>query len=393
MTHEPNRVERQSSPLDVGVFVAAVLLGLAVYFLFRALFHERAQVPITATLIAVMLCYSIAVARIPRVGLRLDQAGDNAYYLGLLFTLTSMAFALWDFRLATQSTGAASGVQQIISNFGIALGTTICGILLRVALHQMRVDPADFESMTRVELTEAAERLRGTLDTTTSDLARFHLEVQQRQTDVLQEMVVRFGEAASQVHKSLAESSTKMVKHTEDSYKTMLEGTHQLTLSLKSLAIEATGAIERLMAVQTPPLALSRRLEKFGDLLERVANESERTTTGLQTVASETSKAVAAVKDTAELLKSLTADIRAEQAAIATDVSKAAQSLTLGLEGFNSRLRDILAGVTQLQEQLKETATGSVRAQEAATNVITALTSIVREMTTVLKERGPHALA
>ena len=392
MTHEPKRVERQSSPLDVGVFVAAVLLGLAVYFLFRALLHERAQVPITATLIAIMLCYSVAIARISRVGLRLDQAGDNAYYLGLLFTLTSMAFALWDFRLATQSTGAASGVQQIISNFGIALGTTICGILLRVALHQMRVDPADLEAMTRVELTEAAEQLRGILDTTTSDLARFHLEVQQRQTDVMQEMVVRFGEAATQIQKSLAESSAKMVKHTEDSYKTMLEGTHQLTLSLKSLAIEATGAVERLMSVQ-PPLALSRRLEKFGDLLQRVANESERTTTGLQTVAAETAKAVATVKDTAELLKSLTADIRAEQAAIATDVSKAAQSLTLGLEGFNSRLRDILAGVTQLQEQLKETATGSVRAQDAATNVITALTSIVREMTTVLKASGPHALA
>jgi len=392
MTHEPKRVERQSSPLDVGVFVAAVLLGLAVYFLFRALLHERAQVPITATLIAIMLCYSVAIARISRVGLRLDQAGDNAYYLGLLFTLTSMAFALWDFRLATQSTGAASGVQQIISNFGIALGTTICGILLRVALHQMRVDPADVEAMTRVELTEAAERLRGILDTTTSDLARFHLEVQQRQTDVMQEMVVRFGEAATQIQKSLAESSAKMVKHTEDSYKTMLEGTHQLTLSLKSLAIEATGAVERLMSVQ-PPLALSRRLEKFGDLLQRVANESERTTTGLQTVAAETAKAVATVKDTAELLKSLTADIRAEQAAIATDVSKAAQSLTLGLDGFNSRLRDILADVTQLQEQLKETATGSVRAQDAATNVITALTSIVREMTTVLKASGPHALA
>jgi hypothetical protein len=392
MTHEPNRAERQSSPLDVGVFVAAVLLGLAVYFLLRALLHERAQIPITATLIAVMLCYSVAVARISRVGLRLDQAGDNAYYLGLLFTLTSMAFALWDFRLATQSTGAASGVQQIISNFGIALGTTICGILLRVALHQMRVDPADLEAMTRVELTEAAERLRGILDTTTSDLARFHLEVQQRQTDVLQEMVVRFGEAATQVQKSLAESSAKMVKHTEDSYKTMLEGTNQLMLSLKSLATEATGAIERLMSVQAP-LALSRRLEKFGDVLQRVANESERTTTGFQTVVAETAKAVAAVKDTAELLKSLTADIRAEQASIATDVSKAAQSLTLGLEGFNSRLRDVLADVTQLQERLKETSTGSVRAQEAATDVITALTSIVREMTTVLKASGPHALA
>ena len=392
MRREFAEAEHKSAPLDAAVFLAAAVLGLLAYWLLRMLLHERAQVPITVVLIVIMLAYSAAVALLPRIRLRLDQAGDNAYYIGLLFTLTSMAFALWDFRLATGTVRSAAGVQQIISNFGIALATTIIGILLRVALHQMRVDPADLEEMTRVELTEAAERLRGILDTTTSDLARFHLEVQQKQMDVFGTMAERFSEAASQVQKSVADSSARVVAQTEDSYKSMLDGTHQLTVQLKALAIEATGAIERLKAVQPPPLTLSRRLDKVGEIMERVANESERTATGLKATLAGATQAIVSVKETAELLRSLTAGIRDEHVTVITNVNQAAENLTAGLESFNIRLGNILVDVTELQGHLKDSATESMRAQKATTDVINSLTLIAREMTTVIKASDPHVM-
>src|SRR5688572_24416986 len=111
----------QVSRLDLIAFFGAVVGGLGNYFVFRVLGIN--QLYTTVFLIAVMFIYTLVVTNIPRVRVRLDQAGDNAYYLGLLFTLSSMAFALYDFTAAESATpmGGAnhSGASQIIGNFGI----------------------------------------------------------------------------------------------------------------------------------------------------------------------------------------------------------------------------------------------------------------------------------
>src|SRR2546422_1277958 len=151
--------------LDIIVFLGSFVLGVAGYFLLRSLGFP--QWVITGLLVGLMAVYAVAVVGMPRVRVRFDQAGDNAYYLGLLFTLVSMAFALYDFGHQTTS---ASGDKErlaaikIIGDFGIALATTITGICLRVVLHQMRVDPADIERSTRIELAEASQRVKAVLD-------------------------------------------------------------------------------------------------------------------------------------------------------------------------------------------------------------------------------------
>ena len=55
-------------------------------------------------------------------------------------------------------------------------------------------------------------------------------------------------------------------------YKAMLDGTDKLISTLRSLAIETTAAVERLKTVEPPPLTLSRRLDRIGTSLERVAS-------------------------------------------------------------------------------------------------------------------------
>ena len=178
--------------LDLIAFIAAFLAGLSLYIALHFVFHLH-QAIVSAAIVGVMLTYSLVVARVPQLRVRLDQAGDNAYYLGLLFTLVSMASALIEFGAAVVSdSGQApgrSGAQQIIANFGIALASTIAGIFLRVTLHQMRVDPADIERVTRIELSDASKRVRASLDMMTTDLGRFHDEVRQRSTDVVTALV------------------------------------------------------------------------------------------------------------------------------------------------------------------------------------------------------------
>jgi hypothetical protein len=182
-----------SSRLDVYAFFSAFVVGLASYLLLHL--TVRTQLFETLAIVICMFAYAIVVVRVPRLRVRLDQAGDNAYYLGLLFTLTSMAFALYEFRSASLTDAGVSGragAEQIIANFGIALASTICGIFLRVVLHQMRIDPADIEGMTRIELAEASRRVKVNLDAVSTDLVLFQAQAAQRMNDVISNASVEF---------------------------------------------------------------------------------------------------------------------------------------------------------------------------------------------------------
>ena len=68
----------------------------------------------------------------------LDRAGDNLYYLGFLFTLISLIYALVDLFLFEDRNTAltlANRTYILIGSFGIALLSTVAGILGRIILH------------------------------------------------------------------------------------------------------------------------------------------------------------------------------------------------------------------------------------------------------------------
>ena len=109
---------------------------------------------VTAFSVGVMGLYALYVFGSRQYRLREDLAGDSLYYLGFLYTLTSLACALYAFM---QDEGNTQG---IIANFGIALATTILGMALRVVFSQMREDPVEIEHEARLELAEAVAHLK-----------------------------------------------------------------------------------------------------------------------------------------------------------------------------------------------------------------------------------------
>jgi hypothetical protein len=383
----------QSTRLDVAVFGLAFVLGVIAYLGIRGWLGNSAQILVTSTLVALMAAYAAAIVWVPRLRVRMDQAGDNSYYLGLLFTLGSMAFALYDFRTVTQGSPSATGVQQIISNFGIALATTIVGIFLRVALHQMRVDPADLEAVTRIELTEAAERLRATLDTATTDLGRFHLELQQRSSDVMVELSTTVKKTAADMNQHTAEAAVRLTTAAEEAYQGILSRTRDLTQSLVRVATEATAAIERLRGVEPPPLTLSRRLDKVAGVLEQVAVQSERTTEAFRAMTDVTTHAVESAAKTSDTLEKLAIRMRDEDAQLADVFGKTAKALAETLSPFSSSLQQVLGQAAELNEQLKQSTGESLKAQQAATEVLNHLAVLARGITEVLRSptQVPHA--
>jgi len=101
------------------------------------------QAYVTFVPVAIMFAYALLIWLARNLRLRDDQAGDNLYYMGFLFTLTSLGVSLYQFN----ATGAA---EEIVQNFGIAIGSTITGIALRVIFNQMRQDPVEVERTMRL---------------------------------------------------------------------------------------------------------------------------------------------------------------------------------------------------------------------------------------------------
>lgn len=240
---------------DIIAFGVAFLIGVTAYGLLH--WYGIHQIVISAAIASVMIAYSVVVARVPRLRVRMDQAGDNAYYLGLLFTLISMAVALYQFGNAVEGTGTQdAGARQIIRNFGIALFSTITGIFLRLVMHQMRVDPADVENMTRIELSDASRMVKAKLNAVSLELASFCAELQQRTRDVTDALLRDVRMDLAKFSAETTHATERMVHASVTAQTRVTRTLGDAVASLSSIAEETRGAIERLRAVSPPPTAV-----------------------------------------------------------------------------------------------------------------------------------------
>jgi hypothetical protein len=203
MVRSPGLIEDpRASSRGVAAFFVAAALGMG--FIVLAKVSGFSQLAVTAVPIGILFVYAVILFRWRRLTLRDDQAGDSLYYLGFLYTLTSIAVSLYQFSLSE------SGQEQIITNFGIAIATTIVGLALRVMFNQMRQDPAEVERVSRLELADASRRLRREIDSVVMELNVFQRTAQQSAIDnqrtlqdrvasTLQTSYASFGESVSEL--------------------------------------------------------------------------------------------------------------------------------------------------------------------------------------------------
>ena len=177
-------------------FFTFVVIGFAVLSLAKL----SALIPIMLVAISagLMATYAFCIVYVPATKLRLDVAGDNMYYLGFLYTLSSLAVAI-----------SISEAEQILANFGVAISSTIIGIAARVAFNQMRVDPNDVEQASRVELSEATKRVTGELNDTILQLTKFRTMTMQVMAEGYEDVQKNVASAAQEIFQSLEETSKK----------------------------------------------------------------------------------------------------------------------------------------------------------------------------------------
>jgi len=169
-----------------GLLFFAVVVAGSTYIIFSKL-HDLGAFAVTAVPVLIMIGYAVLLGARP-FRLRDDQSGDNLYYMGFLFTLTSLAVSLYQF-------SAAGSAEQIVQNFGIAIASTIAGITLRIMFNQMRRDPVETEAASRLELAEASRRVKRELESSILEFGYFRRMTQQSITDALDEVRESIGKA------------------------------------------------------------------------------------------------------------------------------------------------------------------------------------------------------
>lgn len=300
--------------LSGALFFAVVLAGCA-WIVFSKL-HDAPAVYVTLTPVAIMIAYAALLAFARLFRLRDDQSGDNLYYMGFLFTLTSLGVSLYQY-------SSSGSPDEIVKNFGIAIASTIAGISLRIFFNQMRRDPVEVEHFARLELAEASRKVKRELESTVLEFAYFRRATQQSITDSLEEVKSILGEAKTSFTgqlKDFAETSSEplekaskksgdtidglsaRITKTLDDISSRLAEQSRLIADSSSATVQALDAVvTKLKAMQTPEQVIEIKLNPTIQGLSRAVNNFTKSAeTHAQTVADnikETQKLTAATQD------------------------------------------------------------------------------------------------
>lgn len=230
---------------------------------------------IIALLIIALLGYHYY--RRPATDLRL--AGDNLYYLGLLFTLSSLIMALLQlFVFQPEGDDLRQRTHDLIGNFGIALISTIAGILGRILLQSLSDDkaPARPEDDVQVEnvppsVSDSVMALRRTLREATDAFSHFTRVTQNQaeQTKAHSEVLIRdFNEKMStEAERGLSE----VMMAWRESTKAIIATTNDLVKQFDKDLSEATGRAEAAwssLAEEATRTSESTRLQLASDATE-----------------------------------------------------------------------------------------------------------------------------
>lgn len=287
-------------------------------------------IPVAAGAAIAMVAYAFVIQTTGTGRLRGDQAGDNCYYLGLIYTLVSLAFAIFFFDPATTAT-------TVVQGFGIALATTIMGLVLRVFFNQSRVDLVETEDTARIELAEAAGRLKAELQAITVSMGDFGRETRQALQELRSEVIAALSEVQQEASQAISTTSTSA---SEAIGRISEEATHAITDSAKETIARA-----RNMATATDKVVAS--LQRHAESMAGVGEASAvmgASISALQVAADKTQENLGQLVTSAGQL-----------AAVQADLLETGKGLRSSVTDVSQHVRDFDASLTSRLDEIKAT--------------------------------------
>jgi len=165
---------------DAIIFAGFFGVGVAIQIFGR--FSLGWDAVFVAVILCLLLClYAFAVLKFKQTKLSINAASDNFYFLGFLFTVITLAIALYRYSVDS-SDKSGDQLMSIIGDLGVGLATTIWGLFLRMFFSLWRTSPDEIEEVVHNDLRKKAEEVRTSL----ASVASVSESANNRMIDVIQ---------------------------------------------------------------------------------------------------------------------------------------------------------------------------------------------------------------
>lgn len=266
------------------LFLVAVVLKIG--FSLLGLYLSDPWICGFALPIAVMLVYVLLGFRRSQDDVSDEKFADSCYYLGFIFTITSILISLFDIsRMGTD-------MSLIATRFGAAMVSTVVGLSVRVYLVGFRQNMDDAMTSAEDSVVDATNRLREQLTIAYEHLQNFEARVHEGTQKTLENVaegvdtltssyaqkMTSFFEELSAQNKAACEAALEKVAKSSDRLAQSVDG-YSLALgtNLKSLEqkveLFSEGVNSRLLTTTFPDDFFSSRLSEPLSMLH--ANTSE----------------------------------------------------------------------------------------------------------------------
>lgn len=291
--------------------------------------------------------------------LRYDQLGDNLYYLGFIYTLGTLTYTLYVFQVDV------SNIFEIISSFGIALTSTILGVVGRICAHMMRLDPHEVEDAVRSDLLDLTSRVRAALDVVVRDMTIFGDQTRQVLTELQNDVAQNIGEKVT----ALTALSDKVLKAVDTSFEVSNANSARVNELGTQTVAALKGLVSRIEAVDAPSNLIEEKLLPATDQIERVValmaevsgRELERADS-LKLVTDSMASAIQSVQEHIALISAATSqEVIAERTTVAAEA-----------------LRDMTEQVTRLRDHMKALVQSETEAVTGLRNEYANAVAVVR---------------
>lgn len=199
--------------LDRAAFVLAFLFGVLGGLLLKSL---GAHPFVTAGYAAfILVLYAIAAWAGGRIKIEPETIGDNCYYLGFLFTLSSLAFTLYQMSDPSATDGKAVEIPTVISGFGVALSSTIVGVFLRVFMMQLRPDFVAKDREVRADINRSYGEFKKNMSGILAQMKAFSTESIQMAAERDERLAQSTEDFVKDHQDALVQSADKLAKNME----------------------------------------------------------------------------------------------------------------------------------------------------------------------------------
>ena len=326
---------------------------------------ESTYSAIFSVLIALIIIACLGIYYRSRSQTDLRKAGDNIYYLGLLFTLLSLCFALVQlFLLQQDNDELRRRTHELIGNFGIALISTMVGILGHILFQDLSYERNDRQPERQFgealpSVSESVLTLRQKLREAVDAFSHF-TRITQSQAE---QVKVHSEQLISEFNARMSTEAERGLSEVMVSWRKSLQSiTAESNESVQSMRGKLRGIVSETAVLSTKIVDTNRDIKLLTGSLDAVKKSTESVTASTTEAMSRLDDLASAASRASEMLTSHTTEFLHQLTQYEASVVTFTKSSRDQLEQDGARWLKSVTTITEITEARLQKAIGNAEA-------------------------------